>query len=100
MMHVRWCAFLIMVRIFTCIMHPRENLEFVLRVYIYVTAALCRCMEVIYIQHMKVLLLSKVCNQRYTVLKPLFFWPEASGRYMYASQLPLEGWCAATRAAR
>jgi hypothetical protein len=64
MMHVRWCAFLIMVRIFTCIMHPRENLEFVLRVYIYVTAALCRCMEVIYIQHMKVLLYNQVYNTK------------------------------------
>ena len=42
--------------------------------YTYATAALNKCIEVIYIQHMKVLLY----NQPDTVLKPIFFRPEAS----------------------
>jgi hypothetical protein len=53
------------------------NLEFVLRVNAYVSAALIKCMGVLYIQIMKVLEYYYIT--KYTVPKSLFFRPEASG---------------------
>ena len=84
MMNVRWCAFLILGQIFTSITHPRSNLEFVLCVSTYVTAALIKCMEVLYIQNMKVLLYNRVYSTK------IFIFPAGGKWTMHVHQFFLK----------
>jgi hypothetical protein len=72
-------------QIFTGITHLRQNLEFVLRVITYVTAALitCKCMEVLYIQNMKILIYNQLYNTK------IFIFP-AGGEWQKISVILLQ----------